>query len=301
MVQLRFQPTLLNTVSFKKWTLKPPSKTFKQHDNLSVRLATTRRELRAVQALRCQVFFEEMSARSHLGQKLFKRDADRYDGICEHLILTVDGPAEGVTKKARLPNGETIVGCYRLLHQEAAHRDKGFYSTGEFDLNPMLERSGLGLRFMELGRSCVAQHYRTKHGIDLLWSGLGHIVNEYGVDALLGCASFPTTDVTKIAEPLSLLYHNFRATGPWEVRALDKRYVNMNMLAADRIDKKRAMRGLPPVLRGYIRMGCMIGDGAVIDYDFGTTDVFVLMPLTCADDRYLSKFADRKPGKAAHE
>ena len=75
----------------------------------------------------------------------------------------------------------------------------------------------------------------------------------------------------------------------------------MNMLPADQVDKKRAMRQLPPVLRSYIRMGCMIGDGAVIDHAFGTTDVFVLMPLTSADDRYLSKFADRKTGKAAHE
>ena len=157
-----------------------------------------------------------MSARSHWGQKFFKRDTDRYDGVCDHLILTVNGPAEGVTKKARLPNGETVVGCYRLMHQEAALRHKGFYSAGEFDLGPMLSQAGLGLRFLELGRSCVAPYYRTKHGIDLLWSGLGQIINEHGVDALLGCASSPTTDIMQLAEPLSLLHHNFRSTGPWQ-------------------------------------------------------------------------------------
>ena len=301
MVQLRFPSTSLSAIRFGKKLPNLSSRLLKTPANFSVRLAKTRKELRAVQALRYQVFFEEMSARSHWRQKFLKRDTDHYDGVCDHLMLTVSGPTNRVTKKARLPNGETVIGCYRLMHHEAAIRHKGFYSAGEFDLGPMLEQAGLGLRFLELGRSCVAPDYRTKHGIDLLWSGLGKIVNDYGVDALIGCASFPTTDIAQLAEPLSFLHHNFTTKGPWHVRALESRYVDMNMMAADKIDKKRAMRQLPPVLRGYIRMGCMIGDGAVIDHAFGTTDVFVLMPLTLADDRYLSKFANRKTGEAINE
>ena len=263
---------------------------FEQRGPLTVRLARTSAEVAAVQALRYQIFYEEMSARPSAAQAETARDFDDYDAICDHLILTTREATEQVTSAAHLPSGETIVGCYRLLRQWVAETHGGFYSAGEFDLKPMLENAGRGLNIMELGRSCVAPEYRTKHGIDLMWHGLGAMVSHYGIDAMMGCASFAGTDVAALTEPLSYLYHTRRTLGPWEVRALPERFVDMNILPPDAINERAALRAMPPVLRGYVRTGCMIGNGAVIDRQFQTVDVFVLMPLTAVEDRYMARF-----------
>lgn len=263
---------------------------FEQRGPLTVRLARSPAEIEAVQALRYQIFYEEMNARPSAAQADGARDFDSYDAICDHLILTTRAPTEQVTPGAYLPSGETIVGCYRLLRQSVANANGGFYSADEFDLAPMLENAGRGLNIMELGRSCVAPEYRNKLGIDLMWRGLGAMVSHYGIDAMMGCASFAGTDVNTLALPLSYLYHNRRTRGPWEVRALPERFVDMNILAPDAINERAALRAIPPVLRGYLRTGCMIGDGAVVDHQFQTVDVFVLMPLTSVEDRYMNRY-----------
>ena len=74
------------------------------------------------------------------------------------------------------------------------------------------------------------------------------------------------------------------------MRALPERFVDMNILPPDAIDERAALRAMPPVLRGYVRTGCMIGKGAVIDYQFQTVDVFVLMPLTAIEGRYMARY-----------
>ena len=233
---------------------------------------------------------EILRLRLQLAQAETARDFDEYDVICDHLILTTRSATCNVTEGAHLPSGEAIVGCYRLLSQSAAENHGGFYSSDEFDLKPMLEKAGCGLNIMELGRSCVAPEYRTKHGIDLMWHGLGTVVSHYGIDAMIGCASFASTDVAALAEPLSYLYHACRTPEPWEVCALPERFVDMNILPPYAIDKRAALRAMPPVLRGYVRTGCMIGNGAVIDHQFQTVDVFVLMPLSEVEDRYMTRY-----------
>lgn len=256
---------------------------------MTVRLASTARERIAAQALRYQVFYEEMAATPTPEQSMLRRDYDRFDALCDHLILTVNGTAEGVTAAARLETGETVIGCYRLLLGSRA-RD-GFYSEQEFDLTPLLTGIGRGLNFLELGRSCIAPAYRSKHAIDRLWRGLYAYIQTHGVDVLMGCASFPTIDVATIAEPLSFLHNNFRAPTPWRVQAQAARFVAMDLVPLVAIEERRALRALPPVLRGYIRTGCMIGDGAVIDADFGTTDVFVMLLLQQAAERYIAHYS----------
>lgn len=255
----------------------------------TVRLATRPSERIAAQALRYQVFYEEMSATPTPQQALLRRDYDRFDALCDHLILTTNETVDGVTSAARLENGETVIGCYRLLTSARA-RD-GFYSAQEFDLSPILNGVGRGLNILELGRSCIAPAYRSKYAIDRLWRGLFNYVQSHQVDLLMGCASFPTTDAAALAEPLSFLYHNFLAPQPWCPRALPDKFLAMDYVSKQALDERKAMRALPPVLRGYIRAGCMVGDGAVIDADFGTTDVFVLLPVQQASERYVERYS----------
>lgn len=257
---------------------------------LEVRLARSAPEIDAAQAVRYRVFYEEMSATPDAETRARKRDFDRFDEICDHLLvvdhsLAPDGEGAG----GELPP-EAVVGCYRLLRQEVAGREGGFYTASEYDIAPLLARHA-GLNFLELGRSCVLKPYRTKPTVELLWHGIMHYVTEHRLDVMFGCASFEGTNPDSLAVPLSYLHHHHAAPDDWKVRALPERYAEMNRMAKEDVDPREALRALPPMIKGYLRAGCYIGEGAVIDHQFGTTDVLILFPVAQISDRYLSKFS----------
>jgi L-ornithine Nalpha-acyltransferase len=278
-----------------KATFAPPAGYFDhplaEQGDMSVRLATTAKEVAAVQALRYRIFYKNMGAQPNLAQRLRRRDKDIYDRQCAHLLLTTRQPVKGAPLATRLPGGETVIGCYRLLRRDVAEAQSGFYSAGEFQLDGFLNGVGRGLNIVELGRSCVAAEFRSGRAIALLWKGLGQLVTRWQVDALIGCASFAGTDVDAQAAPLSYLYHHHRADAAWQLQARDELYVEMNRMAQQELDEKAAKRALPPVLKGYLRSGALVGNGAVIDRQFNTVDVFVIMPMTHLADRYRARYA----------
>jgi putative hemolysin len=108
---------------------------------------------------------------------------------------------------------------------------------------------------------------------------------------MFGCASLDGTDPERLAMPLSFLHHYCRAPDSWQARALPERYVEMNLMSKEAIDPKAALRSLPPLIKGYLRLGCHIGDGAVIDHQFGTTDVLIILPVSALSSRYIEHFA----------
>jgi putative hemolysin len=110
------------------------------------------------------------------------------------------------------------------------------------------------------------------------------------VDALFGCASLEGTNPLAHAASLSFLSHFANAAEEWSVRALDQRRVPMQMISHDGVDKRRALAALPPLIKGYLRCGAKVGDGAVVDHQFGTTDVFIIMPVAELDLRYIEHF-----------
>lgn len=265
--------------------LEPAS--FGRKGTLEVRLAGTAREIDAAQALRYRVFYEEMSARPDAEARAARRDVDRFDAFCDHLLVFDRALAKS---ESELPP-EAVVGCYRLLRQDVAARHGGFYTAGEYDIAPLLEGPGKGLRFLELGRSCVLAPYRNKPTVELLWHGIGHYLERHNLDVMFGCASFEGTDPKELALPLSYLRQHHLTPPEWYVRALPERYVEMNLMAADRIGVREAWRALPPMIKGYLRAGCYIGDGAVVDEQFGTTDVLILFPVARMAERYRTKFS----------
>jgi putative hemolysin len=107
---------------------------------------------------------------------------------------------------------------------------------------------------------------------------------------MFGCASFGGTDPAALAVPLSYLHHYHGMKPEVRVRARPELYVEMNLVPKDKLDKKEALRALPPMIKGYLRAGCLIGDGAVIDHQFGTTDVFIYLPVKDMDSRYAARF-----------
>ena len=251
--------------------------------SLEVRLATTQREVKTAQKLRYKVFYEEMAAIPDLQAQISRRDRDAFDAICDHLLV-IDHAARGHLGEP------AIVGTYRLLRQDMAEASAaGFYSANEFDIAPLIERHAQ-LRFLELGRSCVLAPYRGKRTVELLWHGIWSYVLAHGIDVMIGCASLEGTDTSRLAVPLSFLHHHAKAPAPWRVAARLGRRVAMDMLPTEQLDAMTALRQMPPLLKGYLRLGAFIGDGAVVDRQFNTTDVLVVLPVSAINARYVNHY-----------
>lgn len=255
---------------------------------LEVRLARSRADVKCAQRLRYDVFYNEMSARPSFANQMRGRDEDPYDAVCDHLLVVDRSQGTGAREWGKLVKPR-VVGTYRVLRQEVAARTLGFYTQGEYDIAPLLAARP-GHRFMELGRSCVLKPYRTKRTVELLWHGLWTYVREHKVDVMIGCASFEGVDPGAHATALSFLHHYARAPEDWRVRAHDQLFVPMDRLAKDAVDAKAALKAMPPLIKGYLRLGAVIGDGAVIDRQFGTTDVLIILPVERIDPRYFEHF-----------
>jgi len=256
-------------------------KTLGRIGSLEVRLARSAAEVEAAQEIRYRVFFEEMGAHAGGLAGHDRRDCDRFDAVCDHLLVfdtALAGPAH-----------RRIVGTYRLLTQEGAARAGSFYSDDEFELKRLIARHP-GERFLELGRSCVLPEYRSKRTIEVLWQGIWAYVSENSIDVMAGCASFPGTVPAAHAEALSYLAHHCRIGADFAISAVPGRYASMDLMPAEAINAKSAMARMPPLVKGYLRVGARIGDGCVVDHDFGTVDVFVVMPVREIRQRYISYY-----------
>jgi putative hemolysin len=239
--------------------------------DLEVRLAETVAELEAAQALRYRVFYEEMGAEPDAATRSAQRDGDDFDAFCDHLL---------VIDHAR---GGAVVGTYRLYRRTIAASHGGFYSAGEYDLALILAHEG---EVMELGRSCVDPAARTRPTMQLLWRGIAAYVFHHDITLMFGCASLPGTDTQALAVPLSYLHHRHLAPPALRARALPGRHVAMERLRRDQYDAGRALADLPPLIKGYLRLGGFVGDGAVIDRPFNTTDVCIVVQTDLVTEKY---------------
>ena len=254
------------------------------HGALEVRIAETEYEIEAAQRLRYRVFYEEMSAIPTPEMRRERRDFDRYDEFCDHMLV--------IDREVLDARGEpAVVGTYRLLRGEVAACHGGYYTSSEYDLAPMLKANGPGTRYLELGRSCVLKSYRAKAvTMQLLWRGIVMYLDRYAIDVMFGCGSLPGIDPDALKLQLSYLHHFHSAPEDQRVAARPELYVSMNRMAKEDIDPREALRKLPPLVKGYVRAGSFIGDGAVIDKQFGTTDVLIYFPVAHIDKRWRTKF-----------
>ena len=242
--------------------------------NLGVRVAASAAEIDAVQALRYRVFYQEMGAKADTATAATQRDCDVFDAVADHLLVMDHAIGDGA---------EGVVGTYRLIQREAAARLGRFYSADEYDITPIMNVPG---RILELGRSCVDAAYRSRVAMQLLWRGIAAYVFHYQIDLMFGCASLHGTDPDALAADLTYLYHNHLAPPAVRPRALPHRYVEMRRMSPGQIDPKRVQAQLPPLVKGYLRLGGFVGDGAVIDRQFNTTDVAVVVKTDLVTDKY---------------
>jgi putative hemolysin len=226
-----------------------------------------------------------MSATPNALAILSRRDEDAFDAIFDHLLVIDHGTSNGGRRWGR----SKVVGTYRMMRQEVADLYDGFYTQGEYDIAPLI-RTKSDYSFVEMGRSCVLKPYRNKRTLELLWQGVWSYVREHGADVMIGCASFPGTDPAAHALALSYLHHTALAPEEWRVRAHEHLRIDMNMMPAETVNARAALKALPPLIKGYLRLGAYIGDGAVIDHQFGTTDVLIIVPVEAMNARYFVHF-----------
>lgn len=235
-----------------------------EQPQFEVRLADSDAERRAAHRLRYEVFVNELGGDGPMVDHAERLEMDRFDPYFDHLIL-IDHHAGGA-----------VVGVYRLLRDDQALRAGQFYSEDEYDLTAL---KSSGRRLMELGRSCVAAPYRGGAAMYHLWQGLAAYVDRHGIEILFGVASFHGTDPKALAAPLSLLHHRHLAPERLRVRTQQDHYQPMNLMAYDDINRPAAMRQVPALIKGYLRLGGYVGDGAFVDHEFNTTDICLVMDI----------------------
>ncbi len=256
-----------------------------RNGNLGVRVAVSQAEIEAGQRLRYQVFVNEMGARPDAAALASGMDCDHYDAVADHLLVLDHDKGEGAA---------SVVGTYRLIRRSAAAKIGRFYSADEYDITPLVDYPA---EILELGRSCVATEYRTRGTLQMLWQGIADYVEHYGIALMFGCASLPGLDLKTNAAALTYLHQHHLAPKELRPRAVAERYLSMDRLAAGSYDSKAALRALPPLIKGYLRLGGFVGDGAVLDEPFNTTDVCVIVKTDMVTQRY-SKHYRRGSGLA---
>lgn len=247
--------------------------------DLVTRLAKDSAEIEEAQKLRYKIFYDELGAHPTPRTQRCQRDEDEFDAYADHLLVLRN--PEGSTQKE-------IVATYRLLRRSVAHKLGYFYSANEYDLRLLKNVPG---EILEVGRSCVAKNYRGKTVVQLLWEGIAFYIQCYKIPLLFGCASFHTIDPNKIARELTYLYTHRLAPANIRVRALENLYVPMSRV--DPTSLSYAQLHLPPLIKGYLRLGGFVGDGAVIDPQFNTTDIAILVGTQSMTDKYFNHYRRR--------
>lgn len=246
--------------------------------NLGVRIATTPDEVDAALALRYRIFFTEMGAIADTATALSRRDRDAFDAVADHLLV-IDHEIG--------PGPEGVVGTYRMVQRAGAAAIGRFYSADEYDIASI---TGFPGNILELGRSCVDARYRGRAVMQLLWRGIAAYVFHFQIDLLFGCASLTGTDPDALSTELTYLYGHHLAPPALRPRARPERYVDMRRMDLDAIDPRRASQMLPPLIKGYLRIGAFVGDGAVVDRQFNTTDVAVVVKTDMVTDKYFRHY-----------
>ena len=234
-------------------------------NKFTVSMARTESEVQEAQRLRYKVFAEEMGAR--LVSAYEGIDRDIFDPYCDHLLV-------------RDNNDNKVIGTYRILPPDRARTICGFYSDTEFDLTRLHHLRG---RMVEVGRSCVHMNYRDGATIAQLWGGLADYMAKHQHEYLIGCASISMSDgghyAASVYKKLNQLH-----SAPVEYRVFPRCRLPLEALDST-LDVS-----IPPLIKGYLRLGAYIGGEPAWDADFNTADLFILLPMSRLSLKYAQRF-----------
>ncbi len=238
-------------------------------ERLFVELAADAGAVREAQALRYQVFGEEMGARlpsAHAGL-----DVDALDPYCQHMVV-------------RETDSGRVVGCTRLLRDTDARRAGRFYAEGEFAMDALVALPG---RLLELGRTCIAPSYRCGSAIAVLWSGVAAYIRLQGIDFLFGCASVALGEDDVQAAAIMNRLRRLAMT-PASLRVAPRAPLLNSNVPDDVLDAP-----LPPLLKAYLRLGAKVCGEPCRDPSFGVADVLMLLDVSELNPAYSRHFLER--------
>ena len=209
-----------------------------------------------VKKLRYESFFGE--------SEKTKYDSDEFDKLCDHLVAIDKSVSD-----------DFVVGTYRLLLKPKFVKSQRFYSQSEFNISKLTKAKSLTL--LEAGRSCVHKNYRDGKIIKLLWRGLATYIVKNKVDIVFGCASFPSSNHNLFRNQLSYLRHFHSSPHHLKTTPIKQLKVNFKPIKKKLLNSNEEFRKLPPLIKAYIRVGAFVGSGAIVDKEFDTTDVLIVL------------------------
>lgn len=273
-----------NSIAGKSGIMPPASERQARDSGLSVRLATSRKEVDAAQALRYRVFFEETNGRPSAAAKWRLRDSDIFDRVADHLL--VFDPERGAGTAG-------IVGTVRLLRGRAARSlatylpAPGFAAAADFNIEPLLKWSG---EIVELGRPCIDPDYRSRKAAYRLWQGIAAYLHAYNIGLMFGTEGFPGSEPIRYLMQLAYLHHTCLAPPELRPHAFPERFVDMDNIPAAAVDHDTAWRAMPAELKDYLQLGAMIGHGAVVNGELGTLDVCLVVCTGSIPERHHRRY-----------
>lgn len=248
-----------------------------ESENYIIKLVQTKSELKQAQALRYSVFYKEKRAKASLQKKIIKLDYDKIDKFADHLIV--------LDKNTK----NKVVGTYRLIRGDIAGLFGGFYSSSEFNLENIINNYQNN-HILELGRSCVHQNYRNGSIMNLLWKAIAEYVKLFDIKVLIGCASFSGKDPLKYTEELSYLKENFSLPKNFSIKSYDNNIYPAFKLNDKNLNQLRTFAKLPPLIKGYLRVGGKVSDSFFVDHNFNTIDLCVVVRTNDIDKKYKKKY-----------
>jgi putative hemolysin len=241
---------------------------------LTVRLAQNQLEIEKALRLRYEIFNQEMGEGLAMSAATGK-DRDEFDLFCDHLVVT-----DEVT--------DQIVGTYRILTKSRALEHTGFYSENEFDLTNIYRQP---FEIAEVGRSCVHPGYRDGSVIGMLWTGIAEYISQNSVRALMGCGSIHSTDTGHVNEIFAYLQEEGHLVPEALQVAPRREHILPGFQRVELAEERKAVaKRLPPLIKGYMRLGAKIGGEPALDAEFGTTDLFIYFDAATITARYGKRF-----------
>ena len=227
------------------------------HGSIELKIIDNTDELmQKVKKLRYESFFGESDKN--------KYDSDEFDKSCDHLVAIDKSISD-----------DYVVGTYRLLLKPKFVKSQKFYSQTEFNISRLTKKRSLTL--LEAGRSCVHKNYRDGSVIKLLWRGLATYIVKNQVDIVFGCASFPSSNHNLFRNQLSYLKHFHSSPQYLKTKPLWNLKVKFKIIDKKLLNSNEEFRKLPPLIKAYIRVGAFVGSGAIVDKEFDTTDVLIVL------------------------
>lgn len=261
--------------------------------NLKVKLATTKDEILACERLRYKVFILEDGVVPSAKQKEEEREYDDADKNADFIMI----------KDTSLPEGYNAVGFTRVFMRKHAKLNGGFLTANQYDLTNIENYDG---EILEVGRTCVDKEYRSSMTMKKIWQGLSRYVIDNDIKVFFGVASFIGIDPKEFAETLSYFYHYHQAPKELYCPAIEKfetvsdtgtiqkgYAAKMDYIPKEELNVRELFKKIPPVIKGYVRVGMLTSDKASVDEGFNSTDILIIVKIDDANRAYFDHFVSR--------